>query len=131
MRMFGKIPVFAFCVLSVCAPPIAAEASKDWAAGPLGVRMGDGLVLMDAFLPGVDGWRDTYDNPRLWHFRFHGPTAERLVAGREREYFEYYWNEFASDPQRSIHESERQAYTDAYARPGRTRAAWAYFDSFS
>jgi pimeloyl-ACP methyl ester carboxylesterase/quercetin dioxygenase-like cupin family protein len=88
------------------------------------------LVLMDAFLPGVDGWKEIYDNPRLWHFRFHGPTPERLVAGREREYFEYYWNEFAADPHHSIAEPDRRMYADAYARPGRMRAAWAYFASF-
>jgi pimeloyl-ACP methyl ester carboxylesterase/quercetin dioxygenase-like cupin family protein len=90
----------------------------------------DGLVLMDAFLPGVDGWKKIYDNPNLWHFRFHGATPERLVAGRERDYFDYYWNEFAADRQKSIPEADRRAYTDAYARPGRMRAAWAYFQSF-
>ena len=28
------------------------------------------LVLMDAFLPGVDGWESIYNSPRIWHFRF-------------------------------------------------------------
>jgi len=88
------------------------------------------LVLMDAFLPGVDGWEAIYNNPAIWHFRFHGPTPEALVAGRERIYFEHFWNDFAADPARSIPESAREAYTAAYARPGRMRAAWAYFESF-
>lgn len=35
-----------------------------------------------------------------------------------------------ADPHHSIGEPERQAYTDAHARPGRMRAAWAYFESF-
>src|SRR5208282_3285313 len=26
------------------------------------------LVLMDAFLPGVPGWEDVYNNPGIWHF---------------------------------------------------------------
>src|SRR5262249_5596291 len=26
------------------------------------------LVVMDAFLPGVEGWELAYDNPNLWHF---------------------------------------------------------------
>ena len=34
------------------------------------------LVLMDAFLPGVEGWEPYYNNPNLWHFRFHGPTRK-------------------------------------------------------
>src|SRR6202035_343815 len=31
------------------------------------------LVVMDAFLPGVAGWEQVYNNPGSWHFRFHGP----------------------------------------------------------
>jgi len=88
------------------------------------------LVLMDAFLPGVDGWEPIYDNPGIWHFRFNGPTPEALVRGRERTYFEHFWNDFAADKTRSIPEADRVAYTAAYARPGRMRAGWAYFVSF-
>jgi pimeloyl-ACP methyl ester carboxylesterase/quercetin dioxygenase-like cupin family protein len=90
----------------------------------------DKLVLMDAFLPGVDGWESIYNNPASWHFRFHGSTPEALVSGRERTYFDYYWNEFAADRTRSLPEADRRAYAAAYARPGRMRAGWAYFDSF-
>src|SRR3984893_10402455 len=88
------------------------------------------LVVMDAFLPGVEGWEPVYNNPGIWHFRFNGPTPEALVRGRERTYFEHFWNDFASDKTRSIPEADRVAYTAAYARPGRMRAAWAYFVSF-
>jgi len=56
------------------------------------------LVLMDAFIPGVDGWEAIHNHQGLWHFRFHGSTPEALVSGRERTYFDYYWNEFAADP---------------------------------
>ena len=88
------------------------------------------LVLMDAFLPGVEGWEAIYNDPAIWHFRFHGPTPEALVKGRERTYFDHFWNDFAADKTRSIPEAARRAYTAAYARPGRMRAAWAYFVSF-
>jgi pimeloyl-ACP methyl ester carboxylesterase len=88
------------------------------------------LVVMDAFLPGVAGWEDVYNNPGIWHFRFNGPTPELLVKGRERTYFEHYWNDFAADRTHSIPEADRKAYTAAYARPGRMRAGWAYFVSF-
>jgi pimeloyl-ACP methyl ester carboxylesterase len=90
----------------------------------------DRLVLMDAFLPGVDGWETIYNDPAIWHFRFNGPTPEAIVRGRERTYFEHFWNDFAADKTRSLPEADRQAYTTAYARPGRMRAAWAYFVSF-
>jgi len=88
------------------------------------------LVLMDAFLPGVAGWEAIYNSPGIWHFRFNGPTPEALVKGRERTYFEHFWNDFAADKTHSIPEAERVAYTAAYARPGRMRAGWAYFVSF-
>jgi pimeloyl-ACP methyl ester carboxylesterase len=88
------------------------------------------LVVMDAFLPGVAGWEDVYNNPGIWHFRFNGPTPELLVKGRERTYFEHYWNDFAADKNHSIPEAERRTYAAAYARPGRMRAGWAYFVSF-
>src|SRR3979490_594177 len=88
------------------------------------------LVVMDAFLPGVAGWEPIYNNPDNWHFRFNGPTPEALVQGRERIYFEHYWNDFAADKTHSIPEAERQAYTAAYSRPGRMRAGWAYFIAF-
>jgi pimeloyl-ACP methyl ester carboxylesterase len=88
------------------------------------------LVLMDAFLPGVGDWEAVFNNPALWHFRFYGPTPEALVNGRERTYFEHFWNDFAADKTHSIPESERQAYTAAYSRPGRMAAGFAYFSSF-
>jgi pimeloyl-ACP methyl ester carboxylesterase len=88
------------------------------------------LVLMDAFLPGVEGWQAIYNDPHIWHFRFNGPTPEALVKGRERTYFEYFWNDLAADKNHSLPEADRVAYTAAYARPGRMGASWAYFVSF-
>ena len=88
------------------------------------------LVLMDAFLPGVAGWEAVYNNPGIWHFRFNGPTPEALVQGRERTYFDYFWNDFAADKTHSIPEADREAYAAAYARPRRMHAGWAYFVSF-
>ncbi|PYY14164.1 MAG: alpha/beta hydrolase [Acidobacteria bacterium] len=88
------------------------------------------LVVMDAFLPGVEGWEPYYNNPSLWHFRFHGPTPEALVAGREKTYFAYFWNDLAADRTKSVSVEDRNAYVTAYSRPGRMRAAWAYFDAW-
>ena len=88
------------------------------------------LAVMDAFLPGVPGWEDVYNNPGIWHFRFNGPTPEALVRGRERIYFDYFWDDFAADKTHSIPDADRAAYVAAYSRPGRMRAGWAYFVSF-
>jgi pimeloyl-ACP methyl ester carboxylesterase len=88
------------------------------------------LVVMDAFLPGVPGWELAYNNPNLWHFRFHGPTPEALVQGRENIYFAYFWNDLAADKDHSLSQSDRASYSAAYSRPGRMRAGWAYFASW-
>src|SRR5580704_3561309 len=88
------------------------------------------LALVDAFLPGVAGWEPIYNDPHIWHFRFYGPTPLALVRGRERLYLNYFWDDFAADPHRSIPELNRVQYTAAYARPGRMAAGFAYFAAF-
>jgi len=88
------------------------------------------LAVMDAFLPGVPGWELAYDSPNFWHFRFHGPTPEVLVTEREKLYFAYFWNDLAADKTRSLPMADREAYVQAYSRPGRMRAGWGYFASW-
>ena len=88
------------------------------------------LVVMDAFLPGVPRWELAYNSPNLWHFRFHGPTPETLVQGREKIYFNYFWNDLAADRTKSLPVADRDAYVLAYSRPGRMHAGWAYFASW-
>jgi len=88
------------------------------------------VVLMDAFLPGVGNWKDVWLMRDLWHFHFRGPTAEALVKGRERIYFEHFWNDFAADPKHSIPEADRRFYAKAYAQPGGMRAGFEYFKAF-
>jgi pimeloyl-ACP methyl ester carboxylesterase len=88
------------------------------------------LVLMDAYLPGVAGWEAIYNSPNYWHFRFHGPTPEALVKGREDIFFAFFWNDLAADKNHSLPAADRKAYVAAYSRPGRMGAAWEYFVSF-
>jgi pimeloyl-ACP methyl ester carboxylesterase len=71
------------------------------------------LVVMDAFLPGVPGWELAYNDPNMWHFRFHGPTPEGLVQGREKIYFAYFWNDLAADKDRSLSDLDRASYIAA------------------
>jgi len=90
----------------------------------------DRIVLMDAFLPGVGAWRDVWLMRDLWHFHFYGKTPLALVHGRERIYFEHFWNDFAADPALSVPERDRRFYAKAYARPGGMRAGFEYFRAF-
>src|SRR5712664_2304310 len=90
----------------------------------------DRIVLMDAFLPGVGKWRDVWLMRDLWHFHFYGKTPLALVHGRERIYFEHFWNDFAADSAHSVPERDRRLYTKAYARPGAMRSGFEYFRTF-
>ena len=91
----------------------------------------DRLVLMDAFLPGIGNWKDVWLLRDLWHFHFYGEVPLALVAGRERTYFEHFWNDFAANPKRSVPEADRQIYAAAYAQPGGMRAGFEYFRNFA
>jgi pimeloyl-ACP methyl ester carboxylesterase len=88
------------------------------------------LVLMDAFLPGIGNWQDMWLLRDLWHFHFHGEVPLQLVQGRERIYFEHFWNDFAADKNHSLVETDRQLYAAAYAQPGGMRAGFEYFKAF-
>jgi pimeloyl-ACP methyl ester carboxylesterase len=88
------------------------------------------IVLMDAFLPGIGNWKDVWLLRDLWHFHFYGTTPLALVKGRERIYFEHFWNDFAADKTKSVPEADRRIYTAAYARADGMRAGFEYFKAF-
>jgi len=88
------------------------------------------VVLMDAFLPGVGDWTKVWLLRDLWHFHFYGEVPLKLVAGRERIYFEHFWNDFAADPKKSVSEADRRIYAKAYAQPGAMRAGFEVFKAF-
>ncbi len=89
------------------------------------------VVLMDAFLPGIGNWKDVWLLRDMWHFHFYGDVPLALVKGRERTYFEHFWNDFAADPKHSVPEADRRIYAKAYAQPGGMRAGFEYFKAFS
>ncbi|MYM72321.1 alpha/beta fold hydrolase [Duganella sp. FT134W] len=88
------------------------------------------IALMDAFLPGVGNWKDVWLLRDLWHFHFYGETPLALVKGRERTYFEHFWNDFAADKTKSLSEADRKFYTNEYAQPGHMRAGFEVFRAF-
>jgi len=88
------------------------------------------IALMDAFLPGVGDWTQVWLLRDLWHFHFYGKTPLALVQGRERIYFEHFWNDFAADPAHSVSEKDRRFYAAAYAQPGGMRAGFEVFRAF-
>ena len=88
------------------------------------------LVLMDAFLPGIGDWKSVWLMRDLWHFHFYGEVPLALVNGRERIYFEHFWNDFAANPKHSLPETDREFYAKAYGKPGGMRAGFEYFKNF-
>ncbi|HWR16179.1 MAG TPA: alpha/beta fold hydrolase [Terriglobales bacterium] len=88
------------------------------------------LVVMDAPIPGIEPWSEILLNPGVWHFNFHGPDAERLVAGRERIYFDRIWHDFSADPSQPD-DATRNFFAATYAQPGGMRAGFAQFTAFS
>ena len=90
----------------------------------------DRIALMDAFLPGVGKWESVWLLHDKWHFNFYGETPLKLVAGRERIYFEHFWNDFAANPKMSVSERDRRFYAKSYGRPGAMRAGFEVFRAF-
>jgi pimeloyl-ACP methyl ester carboxylesterase len=87
-------------------------------------------VAIDAPLPGIgDIWEQQLSNPKTWHFNFHGPDEERLVAGRERIYLDRFWNELSANPA-AIDEQTRRHYAQLYARPRAIHDAFEQFVAF-
>ena len=87
------------------------------------------LVVMDAPIPGIEPWSEILQSPGVWHFNFHGPDAEKLVAGRERIYFDRIWNDFTGDPGKPD-DATRNFFAATYAQPGGMRAGFAQFTAF-
>jgi pimeloyl-ACP methyl ester carboxylesterase len=92
-------------------------------------NMVEKLALMDAFIPGVVPGDEIYNSPDIWHFRFHGPYAEKLVKGREYIYFDALWSGFSANP-KTFPEADKKQYASEYARPGRMQAGFAWFKAF-
>jgi len=86
-------------------------------------------AVIDAPLPGLGHWAAQLSNPKTWHFNFHGPDEERLVAGRERIYLDRFWNELSANP-KTIDEATRRHYAALYARPHAIHDAFEQFKAF-
>jgi pimeloyl-ACP methyl ester carboxylesterase len=90
----------------------------------------DRIALLDAFIPGVGDTTNLFLLKDLWHFHFYGKTPLALVDGRERIYFEHFWNDFAADATKSVSEADRQFYTKKYKLPGAMKAGMEVFRNF-
>lgn len=87
------------------------------------------LAILDMLLPGVELpglGPDALSS--YWHFGFHGvrDLPEMLVAGRERAYISWFFQNFAYNP-RAITEADVDEYARCLAQPGALRAGFEYY----
>jgi pimeloyl-ACP methyl ester carboxylesterase len=82
-----------------------------------------GAMVLDTPLPGIAGWDEIEGHPSLWHAHFMQVPGlpEKLIAGRQADYFGYFFSfgKFTPD--------EMEHYVKAYARPTQLRAAFEMY----
>ncbi len=94
------------------------------------------LVLIDGAIPGLLGDDFFRFSPaaalKTWHFAFNSipDLPEMLIAGRERAFLEWFLRAKSVDFAASFDEAALDAYTVAYAAPGRWAAGLAYYRSY-
>jgi pimeloyl-ACP methyl ester carboxylesterase len=89
-------------------------------------------VIASVAIPGLDPWEEVLANPYIWHFAFHSvpQLPEHLVSGGIAEYFDYFYNELAADPQR-IDDDLRQSFVAAYAGPKALHTGFEWYRAFT
>jgi pimeloyl-ACP methyl ester carboxylesterase len=85
-----------------------------------------GAMIIDTPVPGVAGWDEIQGDPSVWHIRFMQVPglAEQLVAGRQANYFSYFFHFGKFTP------SEEAHYVQAYAAPRQLHAAFEMYRAF-
>jgi len=88
-------------------------------------------VIANVAIPGVLPWPEIERDARIWHFNFHAvpELPEAVVAGRERRYFDYFFDRLAADP-RGVPDEARARYARAYARPAALHAGFEWYRAF-
>lgn len=82
-----------------------------------------GVMIFDVAFPGLEPWEDILNHPAFWHVRFHQTDLpEKLVSGRQAEYFRYFLGKFR--------EAEIAHYAHAYRDPDHIRAAFETYRAF-
>jgi len=87
-----------------------------------------GAVVVNTVLPGLEPWSAVLADPRVWHFAFHNIPAlpERLVAGHQREYFDFFTSMLVANKD-AVTERHRAIFARAYERPEALSAGFAWY----
>jgi pimeloyl-ACP methyl ester carboxylesterase len=89
-------------------------------------------VIANVAVPGVLPWPEIERDPRIWHFNFHAvrELPEAMVAGRERRYFDYFFDALSARPD-GVPPEARDRYARSYARPTSLHAGFEWYRAFA
>ncbi len=114
---------------------MAAHDVGAWVAYPYAALFGGEvrrLVLMDAGIPGITLPDALPTDPerawRTWHFAFHAlpDLPEMLIAGREREYLDWFLRRKTANPE-AFSDADIGEYLRVFTKVGGLRAGLAYY----
>ncbi len=85
-----------------------------------------GAMILDVPLPGIEGWDQIQGHPAMWHVRFMQVPGlpEKLVTGRQADYFGYFFNFGKFTPSDVAH------FVNAYATPAQLHAVFEMYRAF-
>jgi pimeloyl-ACP methyl ester carboxylesterase len=84
-----------------------------------------GAMILDVAIPGLEPWDKVKNDSTVWHIRFHQTDLpEKLVAGRQADYFRYFLDKkFFSD-------ADVAHYANAYRDPDHLKSAFEFYRAF-
>jgi pimeloyl-ACP methyl ester carboxylesterase len=84
-----------------------------------------GAMILDVAIPGLEPWDKVKNDSTVWHIRFHQTDLpEKLVAGRQVDYFRYFLGkELFSD-------ADVGHYANAYRDPDHLKSAFEFYRAF-
>jgi pimeloyl-ACP methyl ester carboxylesterase len=90
-----------------------------------------GVAILDVPIPGLDPADAIAASSHAWHYDFHNQVglAETLVQGRQVEYFGYFINKVAANPE-AISVDEIEVYAKAYETSESLRAGFEFYRAF-
>ncbi|MET1530673.1 alpha/beta fold hydrolase [Burkholderia sola] len=118
---------------------LAAHDVGAWVAYPFAAMYPDAvkrLALLDAGIPGITLPAALPIEPgnawRTWHFAFHtvADLPETLIAGKEREYLDWFLRRKAANPE-SFSDADVDEYLRVFTRDGGLRAGLAFYRAVS
>jgi len=64
-----------------------------------------GAMILDTPIPGIEGWDEIQGHPAMWHVRFMQvpELPEKLVGGRQADYFSYFFHFGKFTPSEEAH----------------------------